>query len=124
MILKNKLIIRQLKRIAGTPFVRSAIEENADLSAFKERPSGRVIAGVGLILFSYVIAWPLISLLGILTIYFNRPLLIIIGGPIAYGTSHLVFIWGMYLAGAKYSLIFLKWATRVTVLKLLRWSLE
>ncbi|MBN2591427.1 MAG: hypothetical protein JXA96_16295 [Sedimentisphaerales bacterium] len=36
-----------------------------------------------------------------------------------YGLSHLVFIIGMYLSGAKYSMIFLRWATRKAMQKLL-----
>ena len=47
-------------------------------------------------------------------------LLLVIGGPVLYGLSHLVFILGMYLAGAKYTKIFLRWATRVAVERWLR----
>ena len=111
----KKLILR----LAQTSFVARSIEDQADLSAFKERPSWRVISGVAAILFSYVIGWPLIGGLGALSIYWNQPLLVAVGGPIAYGLSHLVFLLGMYLAGAKYSLIFFRWATRVAMLKLL-----
>ena len=106
-------------RMAQTPFVARAIEDQADLSAFKERPSWRVILGVAAILFSYVIGWPLIGGLGAASVYWNQPLIVAIGGPVAYGLSHLVFLLGMYLAGAKYSMIFFRWATRVAMLKLL-----
>jgi hypothetical protein len=44
----------------------------------------------------------------------------VVGGPVAYVLSHLVFLLGMYLAGAYYSYIFLRWLTRVTMLKLLK----
>jgi len=106
-----------IKRISETEYVRSAIEDKADLSAFKEKPSIRVILGVSAICFSYIIGWPAISALGALAIYLNRPLLIAIGGPLVYGLSHLVFLLGMYLAGYNYTKIFLRWATRVTVEK-------
>jgi len=106
-----------IKRISETEYVRSAIEDKANLSAFKEKPSIRVILGVSAICFSYVIGWPAISALGALVIYFNRPLLIVIGGPLVYGFSHLVFLLGMYLAGYDYTKIFLRWATRVAVEK-------
>ena len=108
-----------LRRIAKTDFVSKAIEEQADLSAFKERPTGRIIVGISAIGFSYIIGWPAISLLGVMSIYFNKPLIVIIGGPLTYGLSHLVFILGMYLAGAKYTRIFIRWAARVTVEKFL-----
>ena len=106
-----------IKRISETEYVRSAIEDKADLSAFKEKPSIRVILGVSAICFSYIIGWPAISALGALAIYLNRPLLIAIGGPLVYGLSHLVFLLGMYLAGYNYTKIFLRWATRVAVEK-------
>jgi len=106
-----------IKRISETEYVRSAIEDKADLSAFKEKPSIRVILGVSAICFSYIIGWPAISVLGALAIYLDRPLLIAIGGPLVYGLSHLVFLLGMYLAGYNYTKIFLRWATRVAVEK-------
>jgi hypothetical protein len=110
---------RLVQRLAATAYVRRAIEEQADLSAFKQRPSVRVVTGVGAILFSYVIGWPLIAVLGAVSIHLSQPLLVAVGGPVAYGLSHLVFLLGMYLAGARYSMIFLRWATRVAVIKLL-----
>lgn len=107
-------------RLAARPYVRAAIAEEADLAAFRERPSLRVIAGVALILLSYLVAWPLISLLGAVSLYLKAPLIVAIGGPAAYGLSHLIFILGMWLSGAKYTAIFLRWATRVAVVKLQR----
>ena len=114
--------MRIIKRIAETRYVRSAIEDKADLSAFKEKPSVRVIAGVSAICFSYVIGWPAISALGAFAIYVNRPWLIAVGGPLLYGLSHLVFLLGMYLAGYDYTKIFLRWATRVVVERWMRKS--
>ena len=108
-----------INRIANTDYVRSALNDKADLSAFKEKPSVRIIMGVSAILFSYIISWPAIGALGALSVYLNKPLLVVVGGPLLYGFSHLVFIFGMYLAGAKYSKIFLRWATRIAVEKLL-----
>jgi hypothetical protein len=110
--------MRLFKRLAETNFVRKAIEERADLSAFQERPSAKVLLGVSAIGLSYVIGWPAITALGGLAIHLERPLLIVVGGPLLYGLSHLVFLFGMYLSGAKYSKIFLRWATRVAVERL------
>ena len=106
-----------IKRICETGYVRSAIKDKADLSAFKEKPSIRTILGVSAIGFSYIIGWPAISALGALAVYLNRPWLIVFGGPLLYGSSHLVFLLGMYLAGANYTKIFLRWATRMAVEK-------
>ncbi len=112
----QKLVVK----LAAVPFVRKAIEENADLSAFKGKPSLETVLGVSAILISYVICWPLITLLSAAAIYYQRPAIIVFGGPSAYILSHLVFMLGMYLAGARYSLIFLRWLTRVTMLKLFK----
>ncbi|MGD8256394.1 MAG: hypothetical protein PVH56_02390, partial [Desulfobacterales bacterium] len=71
-----------IKRISETEYVRSAIEDKADLSAFKEKPSIRVILGVSAICLSYIIGWPAIGALGALAIYLDRPWLIAIGGPL------------------------------------------
>jgi len=108
-----------VRRLARARFVRTALAENADLSAFKERPGPRVIAGVSAIAISYVIGWPLISLLGAAAVYYRNAAIAVVGGPAVYGLSHLVFLLGMYLAGAKYSHIFLKWATRVGMQRLM-----
>jgi len=115
----NQMATNILRRIAKTNFVRRAIEDRADLSAFRERPTGRIIVGISAMGFSYIIGWPAVSLLGAISIYLNKPLIVIIGGPLTYGLSHLVFILGMYLAGAKYTRIFIRWAARVTVEKFL-----
>lgn len=101
------------KRISDIEYVRAAIDEKADLSAFKEKPSLRILVGIATILFSYVVGWPAIGALGTLAVYLDKPLLAVVGGPLMYGLSHLVFILGMYLAGAKYARIFFRWATRV-----------
>ena len=115
----NQIATNILRRMAKTDFVRKAIEERADLSAFRERPTARIIFGISAMGFSYIIGWPAVSLLGVISIYLNKPLIVIIGGPLTYGLSHLVFILGMYLAGAKYTRIFLRWAVRITIEKFL-----
>ena len=109
MNIKNKII--------QTKYVRSALEDRADLSAFKERPSMRIMIGIGVIIFSYIIGWPAVSAFGILSVYFKEPKILLIGGPLIYGISHLVFILGMYLAGVEYTKIFMRWATRMAVEK-------
>ena len=55
------------------------------------------------------------GLLGLISLHLREPLIVAIGGPVTYGLSHLVFIVGMYLAGADYARVFFRWATRVAV---------
>jgi len=98
------------------------LRRQANLSAFKEKPTPVVLAGVFAIGFSYIIGWPAIAALGILSVKLHDPWIVIIGGPVTYGLSHLVFLLGMYLSGAVYSMIFLRWLARVSMEKLLCWA--
>lgn len=107
-------------KLVDLPFFRKALEDNADLSAFKGKPSLRIICGVSSIAASYIVGWPLITFLGVVAVHYRRPMIAIVGGPLAYLFSHLVFLFGMYLAGARYSYIFMRWLARVTALMLLK----
>ncbi len=114
----RKLIIK----IAEMQFVRCAIEERADLSAFQGKPSLQVITGIFLICASFLLGWPAIAASGVLAVKLEQPLIAVIGGPLIYGFSHLVFLLGMYFSGAKYTVIFFRWLSRVSVEKLLVWA--
>jgi hypothetical protein len=118
MTIKNKIINFLIKR----PFVYNAVLENADLSALTKKPEKKVAiknaVGLSMIIFSYIICWPLIILLGVISISLGQPLFVVVGAPVAYGISHLIFLAGMYLAGIHYTKVFLKWATRMLVEKL------
>ncbi len=116
------MIRRFVLHLAQKDFVRKAMDEEADLSAFRKKPSLRIIAGVSAILFSYIIGWPAVALIGVIAAKLHEPWLAAIGCPLIYGLSHVVFLLGMYLAGATYSMIFLRWLTRVGMEKLLAWT--
>ena len=103
------------KAIGSSEYIRSAIEEKADLSAFKDRPTLRTIYGLILMGLSYIICWPAIFMASIILTHMNKPLWIPVCGGLLYGLSHLVFSVGMILVGAQYAVIFCKWATRVAV---------
>ena len=105
--------------IAQTKFASKAINERADLSAFKQKPTAQNLLGIFLTCCSYIIGWPAVGLIGALSIYWREPLLMIIGVPLCLITAHLVFLLGMYLAGGKYVMIFVRWATRITLEKLM-----
>ena len=74
-----------IKKIAGgiakTEYARLAINDGADLSAFKEKPTGRNFLGIFLVCFSFIVSLPGVGLFAALSIYWHEPLLIIIGGP-------------------------------------------
>ncbi len=104
-------------RLASTAYVKRAIEKQATLDAFKCAPSPRLLLGVGMVLFSFVIGWPMVALFGVLSAYSHTPALLILGAAF-YGFSHLVWMFGMYLAGRnciKYADAMLSWILRKAV---------
>ena len=115
------MIKRLIKRLTKIRYIRCAMTEQADLSALRKKPTPRMVAGIAAMIFSYIIGWPAVSGLGILSVYLHEPLILIIGGPVIYGLSHLVFILGMYLAGVAYVRVFFRWLTRIGMEKLLAW---
>lgn len=112
-----KMKKRILQRIARTEFAQQAMAEKADLHAFKKKPNLRILLGLGALSLSYVIGWPAIGAITTLSVYLQEPLVAVIGGPFFYGLSHLTFLLGMYLTGYEYSIIFLRWATRMLLEK-------
>jgi hypothetical protein len=113
-------IIRKIAQgIAETEFGIKALNENLDLNAFKEKPSSKVFLGIFLMVLSYIVGWPMIGLFGALSLYRNEPLILIVGGPLLFVVAHLAFLAGVYLAGGKYIMPFIRWATRVTLKKLI-----
>ncbi len=107
------------RKVAKTEFARCALEERADLSMFTQKPGPRVIFGIFLMGFSYILGWPMVGLLGFIAFKTGKPLIAVIGGPATYGLSHLVFMAGAYCAGARYTIIFFRWATRMFLEKYL-----
>jgi hypothetical protein len=63
------------------------------------KPSARFLVGVAAIAVSYVIAWPAMTALGAVAIYFKRPMWAAVGIPALYGLSWLVWSAGLWLAG-------------------------
>ena len=113
-------IIKKLAhRLARTEFASKAINEHADLGVLKEKPPVKATVGVFLMIASSIIGWPMITLFGALSLYWKEPLMVIVGGPLLFVVAHLTFLAGVYLAGGKYLTVFLRWATRVTLERLL-----
>jgi len=118
----TRMIRQNIIKFGATDYVRSAIADQADLSAFKGKPTPVVLVGVFAIGFSFVIGWPAVAAMGVLAVKLHNPWIAAVGGPLTYGLSHLVFLLGMYLSGAVYSLIFLRWLTRISMEKMLVWA--
>jgi hypothetical protein len=116
------LSARFADRLLHIPFVENAVNEQATLDAFKGKPSPLILAGVLAIIISFVIGWPAVAALGAVSLKTEQPWIAVVGCPLIYGLSHLLFILGMYLSGGKYTLIFLRWFSRISVEKLQTWS--
>lgn len=86
--------------LAGLKFIRKILDSPVDLSEFKQRPTPRLIGGLGIMALSYVIGWPIIFVLSILAVSFHEPLIFVIGGPLAYAASCVVFLIGAWMARA------------------------
>ncbi len=113
---------RIVARLVRVQFVREAMEEQMDLStlraALREKPTPRAWAGLVLVGISYIIGWPAVGLFALIAYHLHEPLVLVVGGPVTYGLSHVVFMVGSWLAGARYAVIILRWATWKAVEKL------
>lgn len=104
---------------ACTKYCRQAIAERADLSAMREKPTTKMMIGLGLVAFSYVIGLPAVIAMGILAVWLREPLVGIIGGPLIYAISTIIFIVGIKMAGKRYFHVFSRWLVRVVLEKIL-----
>ncbi len=107
-------------RLAHTKYGRYAVESKADLSLFRKPPSFQLILGLILMGLSYVIGWPGVLASGIAATYLKKPLIFIIGAPLIYGFSFLVWTVSMLLIGKdniKYARALAKYGVRVFIEK-------
>ena len=77
--------------------VRTALETPVDPALF-HRPPPRIAFGLALLGLSYLAGWPAIALLGVVAAWLRRPALLV-GGPILYGLSWLIFATGLLFIG-------------------------
>jgi len=80
-------------------FVERALNTPPD-PIFSQRPSARIIVGLALLVASYLLGWPAIAALGAVAVWLRQPKLML-GGPLLYGFSWLVFAIGLALIGSK-----------------------
>ncbi len=107
-------------RCARTRFCKAAIEERADLKAMRHKPTIKMMVGLGFIAFSYLIGLPAVIALGVIAVWTREPLVGIVGGPLIYGISTIMFIIGMKLAGTRYFHVITRWLARIVLEKILR----
>jgi hypothetical protein len=114
----KKLVQNCLKNLVQKQFFQRILQEELDLRCLKRKPTAREQFGIVLVLFSYVIGWPAVAFFGFLSLYLKQPLVLIIGGPLTYGTAHVVFLVGMYIVGKDYATLFMKWSIKKACEKL------
>jgi hypothetical protein len=84
--------------LAGKKSVQRLMSQPADLSAFRERPTPRLILGLAIMALSFLMGWPAVAALSVVAVWMNQPLIFIIGGPLTYGLSYIVFLIGAWLS--------------------------
>jgi hypothetical protein len=80
-------------------FVQRALDTPPDPILLRP-PSARIVVGLVLLGASFLLGWPAIAALGAVAAWLGRPKLLL-GGPILYGFSWLVFSVGLALIGSK-----------------------
>jgi hypothetical protein len=113
------IIKKAARYFARKEFCKAAIVEHADLSVFEVKLSATVITGLVLIAFSYPIGLPAVFIIGGIAAWSGKPMIGVIGIPLTYGISWLLFMLGLYLAGPKYGRAISRWAVRVILEKIL-----
>ena len=105
--------------LARKKYCKTAIEDRADLTAIREKPTPSMIVGLILIAFSYVIGLPAVIALGVIAVWLKDKRIVLIGGPLIYAISTILFIIGIKMAGKKYFQVFSRWVVRVVLEKIL-----
>ena len=90
--------------LAGKKYIQKILENPADISEFKERPTPRLIAGLVLMVLSFILGWPAVAALSVIAFWMKEPLIFVIGGPTTYALSYVVFIIGAWMAHAPHYL--------------------
>jgi hypothetical protein len=113
-------ILKYMARyLARKEYCRKAIDEHADLGAFKEKFTPAIVIGLILIALSYAIGLPTVVAFGTIAASMNKPLIGIIGGALIYAISTIMFIMGIKMAGTKYFIALNRWLTRIIMEKIL-----
>jgi hypothetical protein len=114
------IVLKKTARyFAAKKYCSTALIEQIDLNSLKEKPTPSEVIGIGLFAFSYVIGMPAVIFLGALAIWLKEPLIGVVGIPLIYGISTLIFIIGIKMAGKKYINVFCGWLIRIILEKIL-----
>ena len=100
------------RRLAQTRFGQKSLTQPDGLSILKQQPGTRVYVGLVLMAMSFLTGLPALAFLSYLSVKFNKPMTIAVGGPVVILLVHILFGVGVYLAGQNYAVTVLQWATK------------
>ncbi len=95
-------------RLAQIRFIRSALDDHADLAGLGPRRIVKLVSGLLLIAVSNAVCWPLIGVVTGLSAHRKMPYIAVVGAPVVYGIAFICCAIGMSMAGGKEAKIFLR----------------
>jgi len=99
-------------KLSKTTFGQKSMAQKDMQSIFKKKPDMRVYVGLGLLIVSCFISVPAFAFLTYLSVKSSKPIIIAVGGPVIFIIVHIVFGFGVYLAGKNYAMEALQSATK------------
>ena len=113
------IIKKAARYFARKEFCRNAINARNDLSVLRQKHTIPEIIGIILLVLSIIMVIPSFFVVGLIAADLKKPMVGIIGIPVAYGISWLITVLGMYLAGPRYAKALGRWITKVVLEKIL-----
>ncbi|PKN38832.1 MAG: hypothetical protein CVU62_01115 [Deltaproteobacteria bacterium HGW-Deltaproteobacteria-2] len=114
-----RIIKKAALHFARKEFFRNAINERADLTVLRQKHTLPEKIGIILIVFSFIMVIPSFFIVGLIAADLKKPMVGIIGIPVAYGISWLITMLGMYLTGPRYVKALGRWIAKVVLGKIL-----
>ena len=75
-----------------------ALQDETGLAPLRH-PSPRLWFGLILVALGLLLGWPAVALLGLLALWFGKPWILAVGGPVVYGISWVVYLAGFAVGG-------------------------
>ena len=114
-----RIIKKAALHFARKEFFRNAINERADLAVLRQKHTLPEKIGIFLIVFSFVMVIPSFFIVGLIASDLKKPMVGIVGIPLAYGISWLILVIGMYLTGPRYAKALGRWITKLVLEKII-----
>jgi len=99
MLKKLKEINRVVKWILKKEKVKKWIYNSTHSTIEKPEMTYRIMIGIFLIIFSFAEYYGGMVVCSVLAVYFESPEIVVIGVPLLYGLSWIIWLLGMYLLG-------------------------